>query len=273
MPNGAYTASARSAPGSGALRGRRRRPCATTSTRRRPSASVEVPLRVVMVGFEERQRDEGRERSFRARSPTTSGSARCTPTAAASAAATTRSLGRQRHARQPRPRLLRRGRAVPAADRVPVAARAALRAERVRRGLFQAMMASVDDRRLRQPRAAGLPRRVQRHRGARRYRVAASGDPAQAVAPGAPVRFVDGEATEDWIAANAEQHLGFPAGRDPGQPGYTVFVLNTLGLARGRRRSSRPASTTSSASTAPTPTAATSTASTGPASGAAATAS
>ncbi|MBA2281754.1 MAG: hypothetical protein H0W25_11060, partial [Acidimicrobiia bacterium] len=59
------------------------------------------------------------------------------------------------------------------------------------------------------------------------YRVLASGDPAQAVAPLSPVRFVDGEDTEDWIAANAEAALGFPVGRDPGQPGYTVFVLNT----------------------------------------------
>ena len=41
------------------------------------------------------------------------------------------------------------------------------------------------------------------------------------------MRFVDGESTEDWIAANSEAMLGFPAGREPGEAGYTVFVLNT----------------------------------------------
>jgi hypothetical protein len=53
------------------------------------------------------------------------------------------------------------------------------------------------------------------------------GDASRIVAPLNPVRFVDGESTEDWIAANAEPMLGFPAGREPGQAGYTVFVLNT----------------------------------------------
>lgn len=59
------------------------------------------------------------------------------------------------------------------------------------------------------------------------YRTLASGDPAQAVAPLADVRFVDGESTEDWIAANSEELLGFEAGREPGEAGYTVFVLNS----------------------------------------------
>ena len=49
--------------------------------------------------------------------------------------------------------------------------------------------------------------------------------------PNAPVRFVDGEKTEDWIAANAPTLLGFDfaaRGKGPGKnPGYTVFVLNT----------------------------------------------
>ena len=49
--------------------------------------------------------------------------------------------------------------------------------------------------------------------------------------PNAPVRFVDGEKTEDWIAANAPAMLGFDftgVGKGPGKnPGYTVFVLNT----------------------------------------------
>jgi hypothetical protein len=56
------------------------------------------------------------------------------------------------------------------------------------------------------------------------YRIAAGGSP---VAPGSEVLFVDGEATEDWIAEHSEALLGFHAGRDPGESGYTVFLLNT----------------------------------------------
>jgi hypothetical protein len=51
------------------------------------------------------------------------------------------------------------------------------------------------------------------------------------VTPNAPVRFVNGEKIEDWIAANAPTLLGFDfaaRGKGPGKnPGYTVFVLNT----------------------------------------------
>jgi hypothetical protein len=51
------------------------------------------------------------------------------------------------------------------------------------------------------------------------------------VTPNAPVRFVNGEKIEDWIAANAPTLLGFEfaaRGKGPGKnPGYTVFVLNT----------------------------------------------
>jgi hypothetical protein len=54
------------------------------------------------------------------------------------------------------------------------------------------------------------------------------------VAAGAPVRYVNGEKVEDWVAANAEAMLGFPVGPkggkkiDPGAArGYTVFILNT----------------------------------------------
>jgi hypothetical protein len=53
------------------------------------------------------------------------------------------------------------------------------------------------------------------------------------VAPNAPVRFVNGEAIEDWIAANSKQ-LGFESGPKGGKgskktadKGYTVYVLNT----------------------------------------------
>lgn len=53
------------------------------------------------------------------------------------------------------------------------------------------------------------------------------------VTPNAPVRFVDGEATESWIAANSSAMLGWTSGpkggkrANPGTPGYTVYILNT----------------------------------------------
>ncbi|HXH35705.1 MAG TPA: hypothetical protein VNJ54_15085, partial [Plantibacter sp.] len=51
------------------------------------------------------------------------------------------------------------------------------------------------------------------------------------VTPNAPVRFVDGEKTEDWIAANAPTLLGldFAArGKGAGKSfGYTVFLINS----------------------------------------------
>jgi hypothetical protein len=57
---------------------------------------------------------------------------------------------------------------------------------------------------------------------------------ANQVAPNTPVRFVDGEATENWLAQNSPSYLGFDLGPKGGKtigpgkvPGYTVFVLNT----------------------------------------------
>ena len=54
------------------------------------------------------------------------------------------------------------------------------------------------------------------------------------VAPNTPVRFVNGEAVEDWIAANSRALLGFDSGPKAGKtlgpgrnPGYTVYILNT----------------------------------------------
>ncbi|HEY3206359.1 MAG TPA: PPC domain-containing protein, partial [Gaiellaceae bacterium] len=54
------------------------------------------------------------------------------------------------------------------------------------------------------------------------------------VLPGTPVRFVDAEATEEWLAQNSMAALGFDLGPrggttiGPGKvPGYTIFVLNT----------------------------------------------
>jgi hypothetical protein len=58
------------------------------------------------------------------------------------------------------------------------------------------------------------------------------------VAPNTPVRFVDGEKVEDWIAANSKAYLGWddPArGKGPGRnPGYTVYILNTWDSAEAR---------------------------------------
>lgn len=58
------------------------------------------------------------------------------------------------------------------------------------------------------------------------------------VAPQTPVRFVDGEKVEDWIAANSQELLGWddPArGKGPGRnPGYTVYILNTWDSAEAR---------------------------------------
>ena len=58
------------------------------------------------------------------------------------------------------------------------------------------------------------------------------------VEPNSPVRFVDGEKVEDWIAANSKALLGWddPArGKGPGRnPGYTVYILNTWDSAEAR---------------------------------------
>src|SRR5688572_25511724 len=58
------------------------------------------------------------------------------------------------------------------------------------------------------------------------------------VAPNTPVRFVDGEKVEDWISANSKALLGWddPArGKGPGRnPGYTVYILNTWDSAEAR---------------------------------------
>jgi len=54
------------------------------------------------------------------------------------------------------------------------------------------------------------------------------------VTPNAPVRFVNAEPIEDWIAQNSKTYLGFDSGpkggkgKGPGQnPGYTLYFLNT----------------------------------------------
>jgi hypothetical protein len=55
------------------------------------------------------------------------------------------------------------------------------------------------------------------------------------VAANAPVRFVDGEAVENWIAANSQTMLGFSSGPKGGKgkkaagvnPGYTIYIINS----------------------------------------------
>ena len=58
------------------------------------------------------------------------------------------------------------------------------------------------------------------------------------VPPNSPVRFVDGEKVEDWIAANSKAYLGWDdpdRGKGPGRnPGYTVYILNTWDSAEAR---------------------------------------
>lgn len=94
------------------------------------------------------------------------------------------------------------------------------------RGLFEAMVANSTTGDYANPALRAYLELYNATRGSL-YRFVASGDPGQIVPPMAPVRMVDGEATEDWIVTEGADMLGFPVGRDPGEPGYTVFVLNT----------------------------------------------
>ncbi|HUF83441.1 MAG TPA: PPC domain-containing protein, partial [Acidimicrobiia bacterium] len=94
-------------------------------------------------------------------------------------------------------------------------------------GLFAAMMASSATGDFVRPQTRAYLENYNTERGLFRGL-------GRLVAPNAPVRFVNGESVEDWIAANAKAMLGFDvgpkAGRHPGpgaNPGYTVFVLNT----------------------------------------------
>ena len=67
---------------------------------------------------------------------------------------------------------------------------------------------------------------------------------ANQVSPNAPVRFVDGEAVEDWIAANSQTQLGFSSGPKGGKgkkaagvnPGYTIYIINSWDSAQAKAR-------------------------------------
>lgn len=58
-------------------------------------------------------------------------------------------------------------------------------------------------------------------------RLAASGDPAQMVAPLAPQRMIDAQTVENWVAKHTGQYLPFAATNETDNVGYTVYFLNT----------------------------------------------
>jgi len=134
-------------------------------------------------------------------------------------------------------------------------------------GLFGAMMQNSSTGDFSDSRARTYLEKYNADRGV--YRGAAN-----LVTPNAPVRFVNGEPVEDWIAANSQALLGWssePKGgkrTSPGTPGYTIYILNTWDSPRRSRLCGRSTSTTSSRSTGPTLTRTCSRASTGPGCGA-----
>jgi pre-peptidase len=93
-------------------------------------------------------------------------------------------------------------------------------------GLFGAMMQNSSTGDFSDSRARTYLEKYNADRGV--YRGAAN-----LVTPNAPVRFVNGEPVEDWIAANSQALLGWSSGpkggkrTSPGTPGYTVYILNT----------------------------------------------
>ena len=222
-PNSSYTASAAIVPGQAPFE-------ATGDSVRyefvedAPVAAVDVPLRVVMVGFEEGSVEAERIFSEIPDSQQVGslyaygGAARSGDDSLTGAGAETLVNHGRAYYDENEPFLLPiEYRWQPQLHYAP---------SEMAAGLFQAMMDSSTTGDYANPVLRAYLEEYNASRGSA-YRVAASGDPAEAVAPGTPVRFVDGEVTEDWLAANTERYLGFPAGRDPGQPGYTVFVLNT----------------------------------------------
>ena len=66
------------------------------------------------------------------------------------------------------------------------------------------------------------------------YRFMASGNPGQMVAPMAPVRFVDGEATEDWIVSRGPGSPRLPRRPRSGSARLHRLRPQHLGRARGR---------------------------------------
>ena len=92
------------------------------------------------------------------------------------------------------------------------------------------------------PPATSRSRRTASTSRATTRRAASTAAPAQR-APNAPVRFVDGEKTEDWIAANAQAMLGLDfrrAARARARTPATRSSCSTRGTRPKRERSSSP---------------------------------
>ena len=232
-----------------------------------PQASVEVPLRVVLVGFAPGELDTAQ---LLAEIPNMQRPGVLIPRGTSPSARRGAVPPRHVDADQPRARLLRRHEAVPRALRVPLEAEGRVRAVRLHVGPVRGDACEQHHRRLLEAAEPRLPRGLQRDA----RHVPRLGN---TVAAERPVRFVDGEKTEDWIAANSKQSSAGTtrhAARGRAEPRLHGVRPQHVGLGRGAGSDpSRPTSTTSSRSTASTRTRATSTASTGRASGAAATAS
>ena len=91
--------------------------------------------------------------------------------------------------------------------------------------LFAAMMAHSSTAEPAGPSQADFILEYNATRGSA-LRVAASGDPMQAVTT-LNQRMIDGPSVEDWIAENAADYLPFSADNAIENVGYTVFFLNT----------------------------------------------
>lgn len=98
--------------------------------------------------------------------------------------------------------------------------------EQFSKDFFEVMADSTTDGRFSDDNYTAYLERYNATRGA--YRVAAGGE---AVAPGSEVGFVDAEKVEDWLASEINHYDGLedvPAGKEPGEAGYTVFFINSF---------------------------------------------
>lgn len=189
-----------------------------------PQASVEVPLRVVALGFEEGELD--RETLFsmipdaqRVGVLQMYEGTQDSPTSGSDLGADTLvHKGRQYFGEEPPSQLLPiEYRWKPELVHAPDA---------MTRGFFTHLMETSTTGDFAAPQQRAFLERYNTERGTP-YRLAASGDPADVVPPGKPIRFFDGPKAEDWLAANSQRHLGFETARTPGVEGYTVYVMNT----------------------------------------------
>ncbi len=105
------------------------------------------------------------------------------------------------------------------------------------RGLFEHMVAASAHRRLRRPAAPGLPRGPQPDPGHPRP---AAGRRSPTGSWRRSTRCGSSTASRPRTGSppTPSRLLGFPAGREPGQAGYTVVRPQHVGLARGARRRS-----------------------------------